>query len=126
MENDTEQLKPASDSKPNPPRRHWWRWLALPIVLLALLWGFLGWLAPGMISDAAAKWARSIGRTLSMGEVRITPWDMSLEVRDLKLSEGDGRPLFAAQRVYLNLDPSMLLIAAGRRRSSHWTSRGWR
>ncbi|PTU66093.1 hypothetical protein DB032_14750 [Chromobacterium sp. Panama] len=112
MENDTEQITPASDSKPpaSKPRRRWLRWLAVPIVLLALLWGFLGWLAPGMISDAAAKWAKSIGRTLSMGEVRITPWDMSLEVRDLKLSEGDGRPLFAVKRAYLNLDPSMLLI----------------
>lgn len=110
MENDTEQLKPAADSKATPPRRRWWRWLAVPIVLVALLWSFLGWLAPGMISDAAAKWAKSIGRTLSMGEVKITPWDMSLEVRDLKLSEGDGRPLFAVKRAYLNLDPSLLLI----------------
>lgn len=112
MENDTEQIRPASDSNsPSPkPRRRWLRWAAVPIVLLALFWGGLGWLAPGMISDAASKWAQGIGRTLSVGEVKITPWEMSLEIRDLKLSEGDGRPLFAVKRAYLNLDPSMLLI----------------
>lgn len=101
-----------STGKPPSSRRpaRWRRWLAGIAAMLLLLWGFLAAIAPGIVQRQAAKWATGIGRTLSLGEVSINPWRMAVEIRQLKLAEGKGSPLFAADRVYVNLDPSALLL----------------
>ncbi|BBF86394.1 putative exported protein [Aquitalea magnusonii] len=97
-------------STPSRPSRRWRRWLAGIAAVLLLLWGFLAGIAPGIVQSQAAKWASGIGRKLTLGEVSINPWRMAVEIRQLKLAEGKGSPLFAADRVYVNLDPSALLL----------------
>ncbi|WP_159875405.1 DUF748 domain-containing protein [Aquitalea denitrificans] len=101
-----------STGKPTSSRRpaRWRRWLAGIAAILLLLWGFLAGIAPGIVQSQAAKWAAGIGRKLTLGEVSINPWRMAVEVRQLQLAEGQGAPLFAADRVYVNLDPSALLL----------------
>ena len=101
----TDQSTGKSPSS-RPPRR----WLAGMAAVLLLLWGFLAGIAPGIVQSQAAKWAAGIGRKLSLGEVSINPWRMAVEIRQLKLAEGKGSPLFAADRVYVNLDPTALLL----------------
>lgn len=95
--------KPVSSRRPA-------RWLAGIAAVLLLLWGFLAGIAPGIVQSQAAKWAAGIGRKLTLGEVSINPWRMAVEVRQLQLAEGQGQPLFAAERVYVNVDPTALLL----------------
>jgi hypothetical protein len=78
--------------------------------ILLVLWGFLAGFAPGIVQSQAAKWAAGIGRKLTLGDVSINPWRMAVEVRQLQLAEGKGQPLFAAERVYVNFDPTALLL----------------
>ncbi|OWY38401.1 hypothetical protein CEK28_12225 [Xenophilus sp. AP218F] len=118
---DTRESDQDRTPAPRPHRVRRWllRALAGVFLLTALLWTFLGLAAPGLLRDAAGRWAHGIGRQLSMGDIRITPWNMSVELKDVKLAEGDGQPLFAAKRVFLNADLHTLLI--GRWQAAEFT-----
>ncbi len=101
---------PHPESPKKTPSFRWKRWLAAIAIFIALLFAFLAGIAPGMAQRAAADWARGIGRQLTLGEVSIHPWSMTVEVKALKLAEGDGKPLFSADRVFLDATPRALLI----------------
>ncbi|MBV8679332.1 MAG: DUF748 domain-containing protein [Aquitalea sp.] len=100
----------ASPTPSRPKHFRWRRWLAGLLAVLALWWGLLAGIAPGIVQSQAAKWAAGIGRKLSLGEVSINPWKMAVELQQLQLSEGKGEPLFAAKRVYVDFSPSALLM----------------
>ncbi|UTH74651.1 DUF748 domain-containing protein [Chromobacterium sp. IIBBL 290-4] len=102
---ETQPVSPA----PRPSRR-WLRWILIPLVLLLASWAALGLIAPKLLQQAAADWARKHGRQLSIAEVKILPWSMELTLNDVALREGDGRPLFQARRLYLNADLYALLL----------------
>ncbi|OHX14319.1 hypothetical protein BI347_13000 [Chromobacterium sphagni] len=113
---------PAEAATPSPsPRkpRRWLRWLTIAIALLLAFWAFLGLLAPRLLQQAVADWAKKHGRQLSIQQVRITPWSMELTLDGLALREGNGNPLFLARRVYLNADAYALLL--GRWQASEFT-----
>ncbi|MGL6071264.1 DUF748 domain-containing protein [Craterilacuibacter sp.] len=86
--------------------------LLLVLVLLALVWGGLYALAPGMVQKAASDWAQGIGYRLKLGQVDIAPWSMRVELGQVSLSDAQGAPLFSADKLVLNAEPWALL--AGR------------
>jgi uncharacterized protein involved in outer membrane biogenesis len=83
------------------------------LALWAVLWLFLGLAGPTLVRDAAGNWARSIGRTLTIEEVSLHPWNMSLELGNVELKDRDGSLLFAAKDIRLDAMPRALLIG-------HW------
>ncbi|BEV71800.1 DUF748 domain-containing protein [Paludibacterium sp. THUN1379] len=108
-------MSDQSHSEPRRPQpRRFWRYaLAAVLLLWALSWGFLAYIAPGLVHDAAVRWAQGIGRQLTLEEVAIHPWRMSLELKGVRLRDRDGSPLFAAERIQLDAMPRALLIG-------HW------
>lgn len=80
------------------------------VALTVLSWACLLWVVPSVVQKEAAKWAQGLGRRLSIGEVAINPREMSIELSHIQLTDKDGSPLFAANRVYFNADPSALLV----------------
>lgn len=91
-----------------------WRYALGALVLLwAILWGLLAFVAPALVRDAAAGWAHGIGRTLTVAEVSIRPWSMTLQLDGIELKDKDGSRMFAARRIELEAMPRALLIG-------HW------
>ena len=91
-----------------------WRNLLLLLLFLWLLfWGLLMFVAPGLVRDGAQQWARALGRSLSIGEVTIQPWSMTVLLKQVKLRDRDGSVLFAAQQLRLDVVPRSLLLG-------HW------
>lgn len=91
-----------------------WRYVLGALVLLwAIVWGLLAFVAPAMVRDAAAGWAHGIGRSLTVAEVSIRPWSMTLQLDGVELRDKDGSRMFAARRIELEAMPRALLIG-------HW------
>ena len=44
-----------------------------------------------------------LGQTLSIGKLKVNPFALSVEARELRLGQGSGTPLLAVRRVYLDL-----------------------
>ncbi|TCP15715.1 uncharacterized protein DUF748 [Crenobacter luteus] len=106
--NDTPSSAPAAARA---RRRRRWP-VALAAVLLAWLaaLGLAARLAPDWIRRAAADWAAEHGRTLTLGEVSLSPWSMTLTVGDVNFRDRDGRVLFKAASIVLDAEPTSLLI----------------
>jgi len=82
---------------------------ALVAVLLALYaWaGF--WLAPRIIRSQAISFVReNYHRELQIGAVRVQPFWLQLEVRDLAFPDSDGQPLLALRRFMVDFELSSL------------------
>jgi hypothetical protein len=90
--------------------------IAVFLTLWLLFWGFLSFIAPGLVSNAAQNWARGLGRSLSIAEVTIRPWSMSLQLDGVRLQDKDGSPMFSARRLQFEALPRSLLIG-------HWRAR---
>jgi uncharacterized protein involved in outer membrane biogenesis len=75
-----------------------WKRLALAIgglLLLALI--FIMLILPGMIIDRASRWVtEETGRTLEIESISINPFSLTVEVRNLQLSDTDLTKPFAA------------------------------
>ena len=108
MNNETPQ-----ETTPSRKRRAWRYGLAGVLGVWALSWVFLATVAPGFVERGAAQWARGIGRTLTIGQVAIRPWSMSVELDRVRLLDRDGRPMFSAARVVMDAMPRALLLG-------HW------
>jgi uncharacterized protein involved in outer membrane biogenesis len=89
------------------------RVLIAVLTLWALWWLFLGLAGPALVRNAATGWAQGIGRSLTIGDVTLHPWNMSLELRQVALKDRDGSPLFSAEAIRLDAVPRALLIG-------HW------
>ncbi len=44
-----------------------------------------------------------LGQTLSIGKLKVNPFALSVEAKELRLGQGSGTPLLAVRRVYLDL-----------------------
>lgn len=81
------------------------RWITLLVVLLALYAAAGFWGVPALVRwqlprVAAAK----LERPASVGQVRFNPFTLRLRLRDLRLTEADGSPLFAVRGIDADLD----------------------
>jgi Domain of Unknown Function (DUF748) len=93
-----------------PRRRRWRRWaiaLALGVALYAVL-GF--WAAPRLVEHYVPVYAQdALKRKLQLGRVRINPFLLTFEAKDVKLAEADGAPLAAFGRLFVDLELKSLL-----------------
>jgi hypothetical protein len=82
---------------------------ALVAVLLGLYaWaGF--WLAPRIVRSQAISFVReNYHRELQIGAVRVQPFKLQLEIRDLAFPDADGQPLLAWRRLMVDFELSSL------------------
>ena len=77
------------------------------VVLLAAAAALFG---PGLVRDQARAWvARETGRTLEIGEVSVNLLALTVEIRDLTLTETDrATPFLSWERLYVALSPRSL------------------
>jgi len=91
------------------PRRLWLAGLALALFTVG---GFFG--APPVIKSQLEKRAgEALGRTVTVGQVRVNPFTVSvtLEQLDVRLKDGSGSFL-GWERLYVNLDPLASILGA--------------
>ncbi len=83
--------------------------LAVPVVLVGL-YAFVGFrLAPGIVRDQAQKFVReNYGRMLAIGEIRIQPFTLQIDVLDLALRDVDEKPLLSFERLSIDFEIASL------------------
>ncbi|GAB3257261.1 DUF748 domain-containing protein [Chitinimonas naiadis] len=89
------------------------RFARLALILLALwllLCAVVAFWLPGKLQRTAAEWGVKHGHQLIIGDVSINPFRWTVTLRDIRLADGMDQPLFLAQGIRVNLDPSDLLI----------------
>ena len=95
--------------------RPWYlsRWLSRGAAAL-LLYGALGFLVlPAALRHYLPQIVdRHIARQLSLGELRINPFLLTVEIRDCVLREADGADLLAFSRLFVDLELAGLLHRA--------------
>jgi hypothetical protein len=87
----------------SPKRFRLWLIIAL---LLYTLGGFFG--APWLIERVATKKVAELGRTLSFGDIKVNPFQLTLQMLDTKMQDADGVPLFSYDDYFFNLQASSL------------------
>ncbi|HWJ07183.1 MAG TPA: DUF748 domain-containing protein [Steroidobacteraceae bacterium] len=87
-----------------------WVWAVGGVVLLVGLYALLGFkLAPRLVRSQAIEYVReTYGRELAIGEVRIHPFKLQAEVRDLSLPDRDGKPMLGFQRLFVDFQVSSI------------------
>ena len=88
------------------------RWVRAAAVL-ALLVGAYAWLgfrvAPGLVRQQAIDLVRErYGRELQVGELRLQPFKLQLEVRDLAFPDRDRQPMLALRRLFVDFELASL------------------
>jgi uncharacterized protein involved in outer membrane biogenesis len=81
-------------------------WLiSIPLLLIGL-YALLGFkVAPGIVRDQAQKFVReNYGRELAIGEIRIHPFKLQVEARDVALPDADGRPMLGFARLFADFE----------------------
>ncbi len=81
-------------------------WLIGVPLLLAGLYALLGFkVAPGIVRTQAQKFVREhYARELTVGEIRIQPFKLQVEVRDLALPDADGQPMLGFARLFADFE----------------------
>jgi Domain of Unknown Function (DUF748) len=84
--------------------------LAAIVAALVLVYAWFGFqVAPGIVRNQAIKFVhQTYGRDLKIGQVRIQPFKLQLEVRDLAFPDADGRPMISLQRFFVDFEVSSL------------------
>jgi hypothetical protein len=85
--------------------------IALAIVAgLVGLYALLGFkLAPRLVRSQAIEFVRTTyGRELEIGEVRVQPFKLQLEVRDLLFPDADGQAMLGFERLFVDFELSSL------------------
>ena len=81
-------------------------------IVLALtgLYALLGfYAAPRIARSLATDFVReNYGRELALGEIRINPFKLQAEVKDLSLPDTDGKPMLAFRRFFVDFELSSL------------------
>jgi hypothetical protein len=79
-------------------------WTVVALLLLVGLYAVLGFqAAPRLVRSQATEYVRdTYGRELSLGEVRIHPFKLQAEIRDLSLPDADGKPMVAFRRLFVD------------------------
>jgi uncharacterized protein involved in outer membrane biogenesis len=85
-------------------------WTAAVLLLLFGLYYVLGtYAAPGIVRNQAAQFVREhYGRELALGEIRINPLKLQVELNDLSLPDTDGKPMLAFRRLFIDFEASSL------------------
>ena len=79
-----------------------WGGILLVLLLAYGLFGFYG--VPALLrTQATAFVSEKYHRTLRLGEIRFNPFTLELSIRDFAFPDGDGQPMLAARRLYVNL-----------------------
>jgi len=77
------------------------------MVGLYALFGFT--IAPGIARNKAIEYVRAqYGRDLSIGEIRIHPFKLQLEVRDIAFPDADGEPMIGLERLFVDFELASL------------------
>lgn len=90
--------------------RRWQSLLLAIVVLLLMVAGAAALFGPGLLRDRATAWVRAeTGRSLQVGEVSVNLLALSVEVRDVILTETDlTTPFVAWDRLYVAISPRSL------------------
>jgi hypothetical protein len=85
-------------------------WAIAIIAALVGLYALVGYeVAPGIVRSQAVRSVReAYGRELRIGEVRIDPFKLQLEVNDLSFPDADGSPMLAFRRLFVDFELSSL------------------
>jgi len=83
--------------------------ITVPVVLVGL-YALLGFkVAPNILREQAQAFVReNYGRELSVGEVRLQPFKLQAEIRDLLLPDTDGRPMLGFERLFVDFELASL------------------
>jgi hypothetical protein len=108
--NTTVQEKDPNAALTPPRRRRWRRWaiaLAASVALYAAL-GF--WAAPRLVEHYVPVYVqKDLKRNAQLGRVRINPFLLTFEAKDVRLQEADGAPIAGFGRLFVDLELKSLL-----------------
>ncbi len=78
--------------------------------MLVGLYAFIGFrIAPGLLRSQAIESVRATyGRELRIGEVRVQPFKLQLEVRDLEFPDRDRQPMLSLRRLFVDFEVSSI------------------
>jgi uncharacterized protein involved in outer membrane biogenesis len=85
-------------------------WAAAVVAALVGVYALVGYkVAPRIVSDQAVKFVReTYGRELRIGSVRIDPFKLQAEIRDLALPDADGTRMLAFERLFVDFELASL------------------
>lgn len=78
----------------------------LALLVALILFSAIGFFAiPALIKSQAEKYVREdLKRELTIGEVRMNPFDLAIEIKDLALKDTDGSPLMGFKRLLVDYE----------------------
>ena len=84
--------------------------IAATVAALIGLYAWFGFqMAPKIVRSQAIKYVHeTYGRDLKIGQVRVQPFKLQLEVKDLAFPDADGRPMLSWQRFFVDFEVSSL------------------
>jgi uncharacterized protein involved in outer membrane biogenesis len=99
-----------TDAKPRGWQRSRLVWGAGVVVLLVGLYALLGFkVAPGVLRSQAIGYVHeTYGRELRVGAVRVQPFLLQLEVRDVAFPDADGATMLGFGRLFVDFEVSSL------------------
>src|SRR5438874_6810301 len=81
------------------------------IVLVYTLAGFF--LVPRLIATYVPRYVEQrLGRRAEIGEVRVNPLLLKVEIKNFRLTEADGRPLLGFDRLFVDLEIAKSIVRA--------------
>jgi hypothetical protein len=87
----------------SPRKRRWLIAVATCFVIFSIVGFFV--LPPIIKSQAEKRLSAELGRTVTLGNVRVNPWMLSLTLEDFAIQEKDGRSSFLGwKRLYVRFD----------------------
>jgi Domain of Unknown Function (DUF748) len=80
-------------------------WVALPALLLVLLYAALGFFwVPRLIRSGAHDFvSKNYHRELAIGDIRFNPFTLRLDIRDFSLPDADGKPMLSFSHLLVDL-----------------------
>ena len=82
------------------------------LLMMALLfWGLVKLVVPGLIRDQAQQLGMQIGYEIDVGEIELTPFDLRLQLHDLRIAPLKGEALLTLKQ--LDVDARFLPLLSG-------------
>lgn len=99
-----------TDAPPRAWLRSRWLWALGAVVVLVGLYAFVGFkVAPGIVRSQAIDYVReTYGRELAIGEVRLNPFKLQLDVRDVAFPDADGSKMLGLRRLFVDFEVASL------------------
>ena len=93
------------------------RWVRITLAMLVAIFvaytlaGFF--LVPRLVASYVPRYAeQQLKRRAQIGEVRVNPLLLTIDVRNFRLTEADGRPLLGFDRLFVDLELATSIIRA--------------